>query len=134
MDDDPLEKLIDWVRNRHFGKYRGTVRTTPTPPIARLKVRVPGALGDLQLWAMPCVPYAGDNVGFYFLPEPGTGVWVEFEAGDIRPDLERMLLGRRPAPRRRDRRGHQVMRTAKTTVVFDDDAPELRATSSTPAT
>src|SRR5262249_36988158 len=33
-------------------------------------------------WAMPCVPYAGDGVGFYSLPEQGTGVWVEFEGGD----------------------------------------------------
>jgi uncharacterized protein involved in type VI secretion and phage assembly len=34
------------------------------------------------VWAMPCVPYAGSGVGFCCLPDPGTGVWVEFEAGD----------------------------------------------------
>jgi uncharacterized protein involved in type VI secretion and phage assembly len=39
-------------------------------------------LGDLEVWAMPCVPYAGDGVGFYCLPDAGAGVWVEFEAGD----------------------------------------------------
>jgi uncharacterized protein involved in type VI secretion and phage assembly len=31
---------------------------------------------------MPCVPYAGDSVGFFALPENGTGIWVEFEAGN----------------------------------------------------
>ena len=31
---------------------------------------------------MPCTPYAGNNMGLYTMPEPGTGVWVEFEAGD----------------------------------------------------
>ena len=32
---------------------------------------------------MPCVPYAGPNLGFYAMPEVGTGVWIEFEAGDL---------------------------------------------------
>jgi uncharacterized protein involved in type VI secretion and phage assembly len=33
---------------------------------------------------MPCVPYGGDqNQGFLCIPEPGAGVWVEFEEGDL---------------------------------------------------
>jgi uncharacterized protein involved in type VI secretion and phage assembly len=32
---------------------------------------------------MPCVPYAGDGVGVAFLPEVGSGVWIEFEGGDV---------------------------------------------------
>jgi uncharacterized protein involved in type VI secretion and phage assembly len=32
---------------------------------------------------MPCVPYAGANVGMAFLPETGAGVWIEFEGGDV---------------------------------------------------
>jgi uncharacterized protein involved in type VI secretion and phage assembly len=48
----------------------------------RVKVKVPAVLGDLQVWAMPCLPYAGNNVGVYMIPEPDAGVWVEFEAGD----------------------------------------------------
>ncbi len=83
VDNDTLEKLVDWVRQRYFGKYRGTViDNADTTMRGRLKVRVPAVLGDLEVWAMPCVPYAGDGVGFFFLPEPGTGAWVEFEAGD----------------------------------------------------
>jgi uncharacterized protein involved in type VI secretion and phage assembly len=42
-------------------------------------------LGDeVTGWAMPCVPYGGqDNQGFLCIPEPGAGVWVEFEEGDL---------------------------------------------------
>jgi len=47
-----------------------------------VKVQVPAVLGDVEVWAMPCVPYAGDGVGMYFIPDAGTGVWVEFECGD----------------------------------------------------
>ncbi len=32
---------------------------------------------------MPCVPYAGPGVGIAFLPEVGSGVWIEFEGGDV---------------------------------------------------
>jgi uncharacterized protein involved in type VI secretion and phage assembly len=82
-DDDSLARLLDWVRHRHFGKYRGTViDNADDTKRGRLQVNVPAVLGDLAVWAMPCVPYAGDQVGLFTLPETGTGVWVEFEAGD----------------------------------------------------
>jgi len=83
MSQDLLQTIVSWIRNRYFGKYRGTVTDNADPTSrGRIKVRVPAVLGDLELWAMPCVPYAGDAVGFYCLPSVGTGVWVEFEAGD----------------------------------------------------
>jgi uncharacterized protein involved in type VI secretion and phage assembly len=83
MDQDIIEQLLDFVRSRYFGKYRGTVTDHSDPTgRGRLQVRVPAVLGDLDVWAMPCVPYAGASVGFYSLPEPGTGVWIEFEGGD----------------------------------------------------
>jgi uncharacterized protein involved in type VI secretion and phage assembly len=34
-------------------------------------------------WCRACVPFAGDNLGFAFLPEIGSGVWIEFEGGDV---------------------------------------------------
>jgi uncharacterized protein involved in type VI secretion and phage assembly len=44
---------------------------------------VPEALGDVESgWALPCTPYAGAGSGQYTVPEPGVGVWIEFEAGD----------------------------------------------------
>ncbi len=83
MEHDLMDQLVDWIRNRYFGKYRGIVTDNVDPTSrGRIKVEVPAVLGNLNVWAMPCVPYAGKGVGFYSLPEPGTGVWIEFEAGD----------------------------------------------------
>ena len=83
MTNQVIEQLLDWTRNRYFGKYRGTVTDNADPTHrGRVKVRVPAVLGDLETWALPCLPYAGNGVGVYTVPEPGAGVWVEFEAGD----------------------------------------------------
>ena len=69
---------------RCYGKYRGLVSDNEDPRgQGRLRARVPELLGDLETgWALPCVPYAGDGVGFYTIPPRGAGVWIEFEAGD----------------------------------------------------
>lgn len=70
--------------NVTFGKHRGFVEDNLDPNnLGRLRVRVPGILGDLTVWAMPCVAYAGSGSGIYMVPEKGTGVWIEFEAGDL---------------------------------------------------
>jgi uncharacterized protein involved in type VI secretion and phage assembly len=76
---DVLERL----RNRFYGKYRGTV-TAVDAGTFRIKAKVPAVLQDQDSgWCMPCVPYAGGDVGFVFLPEVGAGVWIEFEGGDV---------------------------------------------------
>jgi uncharacterized protein involved in type VI secretion and phage assembly len=69
---------------RFYGKYRGLVVDNNDPQQkGRLRAHVPEVLGDVDSgWALPCVPYAGDGSGQYTVPEPGTGVWIEFEAGD----------------------------------------------------
>jgi uncharacterized protein involved in type VI secretion and phage assembly len=70
---------------RHYGKYRGIVTDNQDPnSLGRLRARVPEVLGDVETgWALPCAPYTGDGSGVYTVPEPGTGVWIEFEAGDV---------------------------------------------------
>lgn len=70
---------------RHWGKYRGTVVDNTDPQTqGRLRVSVPEVLGDVDSgWALPCAPYAGDKSGVYVVPSVGSGVWVEFEAGDV---------------------------------------------------
>jgi uncharacterized protein involved in type VI secretion and phage assembly len=86
MPEPVMDQLIDDAAapTHHFGKYRGTVSNNVDPlKRGRLEVLVPAVLGDAAVWAMPCVPYAGPNLGFYTLPETGTGIWVEFEAGDV---------------------------------------------------
>jgi uncharacterized protein involved in type VI secretion and phage assembly len=69
---------------RHYGKYRGTVTDNDDPRHqGRIKVQVPEVLADVDSgWAMPCVPFAGDEMGAYAIPPVGAGVWVEFEAGE----------------------------------------------------
>ena len=77
------QAILEYIRSHYFGKYRGTVSDNEDATNrGRLKVKVPAVLGDVEVWAMPCVPYAGEKVGFYSLPPTGSGVWVEFEAGD----------------------------------------------------
>ncbi len=124
MDDVPLGPLP----GKLFGKYRGTVIDSVDPTNrARLKVRAPAALGDLEVWAMPCVPYAGDGVGFLFRPDPGTGVWVEFEAGDPSlPIWSGFFWGDSQIPINASAATANVIRTHKVTLVLDDDVPEIR--------
>jgi hypothetical protein len=67
-----------------YGKYRGKVEQNVDPlQLGRLQVSVPAVLGSGRMsWAMPCVPYAGSQVGLFALPPLGANLWVEFEGGD----------------------------------------------------
>lgn len=81
--DRALEDLLEHLRNRFYGKYRGVV-TDVDPASCRIKAQVPAVFGDVESgWCLPCVPYAGPNVGIAFLPETGSAVWIEFEGGDV---------------------------------------------------
>ncbi|MEU6082227.1 phage baseplate assembly protein V [Streptomyces sp. NPDC047108] len=70
--------------NRYLGKFRGRVVDTRDPlRIGRITAHVPDVLGDTpSTWALPCFPFTGGRAGQYTVPEPGAGVWVEFEQGD----------------------------------------------------
>lgn len=67
-----------------YGKYRGRVTDIDDPlMMGRIKANVPDVLGDDESgWAMPCVPFGGNGMGFFGLPSVGAGVWIEFEHGD----------------------------------------------------
>jgi len=83
MGATELEQLMNHVQNRFFGKYRGLVVDNNDPTNrGRLQVTVPAVFNEVNAWAMPCIPYAGPNMGNYMMPDVGAGVWVEFEAGD----------------------------------------------------
>lgn len=127
--EQTLEQVVERVYGRHYGKYRGIV-TDVTDPLeqCRIRARVESLLGDAPLgWALPAAPFAGDGHGQVMLPEIGSGVWIEFEAGDIDHPVWSgawWAQGQRPEPRGNgvrvivSRNGHKV--------VLDDEADELR--------
>jgi len=80
-----VDDVLEYLRTRFYGLYRGLVTDNDDPQkLGRVKANVPTVLGDVESgWCMPCVPYAGDNVGVAFLPEIGSGVWIAFEGGDV---------------------------------------------------
>ncbi|MDA9504174.1 hypothetical protein XI09_05230 [Bradyrhizobium sp. CCBAU 11386] len=83
MDTQTLMDIVDRLRNRFFGKYRGVVTDVDVATF-RIKAMVPAVLaGQPSGWARACVPFAGNGFGFAFLPEVGSGIWIEFEGGDV---------------------------------------------------
>ncbi len=78
-------QLVGQQTDRYYGKYRGLVTDNNDPRnLGRVKAQVPEVLGNIESgWALPCSPYSGNGSGVYTVPEPGAGVWIEFEAGDV---------------------------------------------------
>ena len=131
MDHDSADRrladVVDWMRSHYFGKYRGiVVDTDDLSRQGRIQVRVPAVLGDVEVWAMPCVPYAGDSVGLYLMPETDAGVWVEFEGGDpTYPVWTGFFWGSGQLPLTLPMAGIKVLRTEAHTIRLDDDQGEL---------
>src|SRR6266480_7758210 len=67
-----------------YGKYRGIVTANDDPlSMGRIRAHVPDVLGkDESGWALPCVPFAGNGMGFYAIADVDARVWIEFEQGD----------------------------------------------------
>jgi hypothetical protein len=81
--DLTLMDVVERLRNRFFGKYRGVVTDVDAGTL-RIKAQVSSVLGQQTSgWARACVPFAGPDMGFAFLPDVGAGVWIEFEGGDV---------------------------------------------------
>jgi uncharacterized protein involved in type VI secretion and phage assembly len=82
-------RLAERVQNKYWGKYRGFVEDRNDPEqLGRLKVRVPSILGDgITGWAFPVSPYAGADLGWFFIPQNGDLVWVEFAEGELEHPL-----------------------------------------------
>ena len=82
--------------NRFFGIYRGLVTDNKDPENkGRIKVIIPKLFGNEETgWCEPCIPLTstssckkreelGSNGTFDMTPDIGSGVWIEFEEGDI---------------------------------------------------
>ena len=83
--EDGLRELIEWRKSHRFGKYRGTVEEVKEgDDLGMISVTVPAIWGKKRVIerVKPCSPFAGDKHGFVAIPEPGDGVWVEFEGGN----------------------------------------------------
>lgn len=83
--EESVARVIERQTDRFYGKYRGLVAINVDPlGQGRLKAIVPEVLGVMpSSWALPCTPYAGAQAGLFTVPMVGTGVWIEFEAGDV---------------------------------------------------
>ena len=85
---DQIEGIYGALQSRFFGKFKAVVVDNADPEaLGRLLVRVPDVLRDQQVWAVACVPYAGQmsggaQIGFFAVPPVDSHVWVEFEGGD----------------------------------------------------
>ena len=85
MTEQLLVRLLDRTEHRYYGKYTAFVVDNADPENrGRLRLQIPSVLGkDITSgWALPCSPFGGAaGQGFFFIPDNGAGVWVEFEAG-----------------------------------------------------
>lgn len=117
-----------------WGKYRGTVtKNNDDLGRGRIKVKVPDVLGDLETgWCEPAFPYAGPQVGFFFLPPERAMVWIEFEHGDperpiwtgcfLREGSADLPLPVRVVPDKK------IIKTAAWTITIDDTSGSAKLT------
>jgi uncharacterized protein involved in type VI secretion and phage assembly len=124
-----VERLVERAGTTFYGKYRGVVTDVDDPEDrCRIRATVPAILGEHPCgWAMPAAPFAGDGHGFVMLPKVGSGVWIEFEAGQLDNPIWSggfWARGERPAPEGESLR--VIVSEAGHKIVLDDDANELR--------
>jgi len=126
---------------KYFGKYPGLVLSNTVPEDVsdygdhrgELQVEVPGILEEtpdgegrrpIQVRAKPCF-----HPGFFFIPEIGGQVWVEFVAGDINtPVWTGVWYPKDASPKTADDAApdetRKVIRTASGHVVQIDDTED----------
>ena len=131
MNDESVVEILERLRNRFYGKYRGTV-TDVDDRTLRIKAKVPSVLGTQATgWCMPCVPYAGDSVGMAFLPEKGSGVWIEFEGGDVSyPIWVGCYWRENEQPSDATSKVKTIVTTAPHKILLDDDAGTITISDS----
>lgn len=86
---NPAVRIAERIDAQFFGKYRAIVVDNKDPlALGRLRLRVPSVFGSAEDaitdWAWACVPCGGlPDQGFFFVPDVGAKVWVEFEEGSL---------------------------------------------------
>jgi uncharacterized protein involved in type VI secretion and phage assembly len=129
MDEHLADEILERVRNRFYGKYRGAV-TEVDGKTLRIKAKVPSVLGTQATgWCRHCVPYAGQDVGIVFLPETGSGVWIEFEGGDVSYPIWTGCYWRDgEAPSDATQSVKAIVTAGKFKILIDDDAGSVTIT------
>ena len=124
---EELNRVVEVLGQRYHGKYRGTVVDNADPTSrARVKVRVPAVMGEKEVWAMPCAPYAGNGIGFFALPPAETAIWVEFEGGNIDQPIWAGCFWKDGEIDSADaKEGVAFWKTPGATIRIDNDAGEL---------
>ena len=124
-----VERLVERVGStllrqvpRHRHRRRRPGQSVPHPRHGA------GRAGRARLgWALPASPFAGDGHGMVMLPKVGSGVWIEFEAGNLDIPIWSgcwWASGQRP-----DRKGRGVRVIVSEDghkVILDDDADEVK--------
>lgn len=110
------------------GLYRATViNDQDSYHLGQVEITIDSMPNEPAHWAMPCVPYAGANVGLALIPAVGSKVWVGFEGGDVSLPV---WLGafwdsaQLPAPADQNPMA-KVLRTAFGALIIDEDAQTL---------
>jgi len=82
--EEMTERLIELHEYRYYGKYRGIVMDNNDPTNSgMLQVKVPSVFSEKHyVWAIPCTPFGGKEMGIFMIPDKDAGVWIEFERGD----------------------------------------------------
>jgi len=127
--DELLVRLVQRVKGRYFGKYRGQVTDNNDPDsLGRIKATVPRVLGDEETgWALPAFIYGGaTEQGLFAMPDVGAGVWIEFEGGDLSYPIWSGTWFTSGAIPESAQAGKKVFKTSSGhKIVLDDDGGSL---------
>jgi len=124
-----LERAVNRLGSTYYGKYRGIVTDVDDPDNrCRIRARLDNLLDGRETgWALPAAPFAGDGHGMVMLPKVGSGVWIEFEAGNLDFPIWSggwWADGQRPNPQ--GARVRVIVSETGNQVVLDDDKDEVR--------
>jgi len=127
--EDQLVELSEWRNEHYYGIYRGTVESVEEGDnLGIISVKIPDVFGpDHTLSRVrPCSPFAGDKHGFVAIPEPGDGVWIQFEAGKTSlPVWIGFWWASGEIPEPKGKLVRSFITTKGHKFVLDDDADEI---------
>lgn len=128
--EDQVVALSEWRNQHYFGKYRGVVQAVQEGDgLGLISVKIPDVFGSefVVERVRPCAPFAGDGHGLVAIPEPGDGVWVEFEAGNTSlPIWSGFWWANGEMPEPNGPLVRSFITTAGHKLLLDDDSNEVK--------